>query len=76
MGLETGTYVDDLNAANPVGATDLKSQGDDHLRLVKSVLKSTFPNATKAFYFENVLSEKTGAYSVVVTNARSLVKLR
>ena len=41
MGLETGTYVADLNAANPT-STDPKSQGDDHLRLVKSVLKNTF----------------------------------
>ena len=73
MALETGTYIDDLNTANPVGATDPKSAGDDHLRLIKSVLKSTFPNATEAFYFEAVLSSKTGAYSVVVGNARSLV---
>jgi hypothetical protein len=42
MGLETGDYIDDLNAANPLG-TDAKSQGDDHLRLVKKVLKQSFP---------------------------------
>lgn len=41
MGLETGTYVNDLNTANPT-STDPKSQGDDHLRLIKSVLKNTF----------------------------------
>lgn len=41
MGLETGTYINDLNAANPT-STDPKSQGDDHLRLIKAVLKNTF----------------------------------
>jgi hypothetical protein len=41
MGLETGTYVNDLNTDNPT-STDPKSQGDDHLRLIKSVLKNTF----------------------------------
>ena len=43
MGLETGTYVSDLNAAWPLG-TDLERQGDDHLRLVKTTLKNSFPN--------------------------------
>jgi hypothetical protein len=47
VGLETGTYIDSLNAANPT-ATDPKSEGDDHLRLLKSTIKSTLPNVTGA----------------------------
>lgn len=47
MGLETGTYISDLNTANPTGA-DAKSQGDDHLRLLKSTIKTTFPNISGA----------------------------
>lgn len=43
MGLETGTYIDDLVAANPT-STDLVKFGDDHIRLIKSVLLATFPN--------------------------------
>lgn len=43
MALETATYISDLNAANPT-ATDPKSQGDDHIRLLKSTIKATFPN--------------------------------
>jgi hypothetical protein len=43
MGLETGTYIDDLVATNPAG-TDVKSQGDDHIRLLKATIKATFPN--------------------------------
>ena len=48
MGLETGTYISDLNSSNPVGASDPKSQGDDHLRLIKATLLATFPNITGA----------------------------
>lgn len=48
MGLETATYIDGLNASNPVHATDNVSQGDDHLRLIKSTLLATFPNINGA----------------------------
>lgn len=48
MGLETGTYISDLVTTNPVGASDPKSQGDDHIRLLKSTIKATFPNLTGA----------------------------
>lgn len=47
MSLETGTYISDLNASNPV-QTDQKKQGDDHIRLIKSTIKATFPNVNGA----------------------------
>lgn len=47
MGLESGTYISDLVATNPLG-TDPKSDGDGHLRLIKSVLLATFPNVNGA----------------------------
>jgi len=47
MGLETGTYIDSLNSSNPT-AGDAVSEGDDHLRLIKSTVKATFPNITNA----------------------------
>lgn len=37
-------YIDALDSANPVGATDFVSTADDHLRGVKNVLKMSFPN--------------------------------
>lgn len=43
MGLEAASFITQLVATNPVGATDPKSQGDDHLRLLKAVLLATFP---------------------------------
>lgn len=47
MGLETGTYINDLVSTNPT-SSDPKSQGDDHLRLLKSTVKATFPNVSGA----------------------------
>ena len=47
MGLETGTYISDLNSSNPV-AGDPVNEGDDHIRLVKSTVKATFPSVTGA----------------------------
>lgn len=51
MPLETATYLDDLTASNPAG-TDLLRQTDDHLRLIKTVLKATFPSLNFARYIE------------------------
>lgn len=41
MGLETGSYIEDLNTLWPLGS-DPFSQGDDHLRLIKTVLTNQF----------------------------------
>lgn len=43
MPLETGTYISDLNASNPAHVDGL-NQADSHIRLIKSVLKTSFPN--------------------------------
>ncbi|MBM3272837.1 hypothetical protein FJY94_06265, partial [Candidatus Kaiserbacteria bacterium] len=64
MGLETGTYLNDLVATNPL-ATDQKQYGDDHLRLIKSVLKTTFPGMAGAFAR---VSAKATAYTVAVAD--------
>ena len=47
MAIETFEFIDDLNSANPT-ATDNVSEGDDHLRGLKTTLKNTFPNVTGA----------------------------
>ena len=43
MTVESATYISQLNAANP-SASDNINEGDDHLRLIKNVLKTQFPN--------------------------------
>jgi len=52
MGLETATYIDGLVVSNPVGSTDTVSQGDNHIRLLKSTIKASFPNITKTTYLQ------------------------
>lgn len=47
MALESGTFIDSLNVANPA-STDALAQADDHLRLIKSTIKATFPNLAGA----------------------------
>ena len=47
MPLETSTFIDGLVATNPA-STDALAQADDHLRLLKSTVKATFPNITGA----------------------------
>lgn len=47
MALENGTYVNSLVPANPA-STDGLAQADDHIRLIKSTIKNTFPNLTGA----------------------------
>lgn len=47
MGLEVPTYINQLNAAWPLD-TDLRSQGDDHLRAIKTALLNSFPGITGA----------------------------
>ncbi|WP_291144341.1 phage tail protein [Dokdonella sp.] len=64
MGLEAATYISDLSASNPV-ASDLQSQGDDHLRLIKAVLQTTFPNASRAFRMQSVVAVTAGDITVV-----------
>lgn len=87
MGLETGTYIEDLNENWPLG-TDPKSQGDDHIRLVKDVLKNTLPGADQAYDlnalegvlasgnslapFENLIIRKN-TDSVVAVNAGMVI---
>ena len=43
MGLETATYISQLVDTNPT-ASDPVSQGDDQLRLIKKVVKQSFPS--------------------------------
>ncbi len=66
MGLEAASFLNDLNVANPAGS-DGKSQGDDHLRLLKTVLKATFPGMTAAYLFDVTTTSNT--IQVVSTDA-------
>lgn len=45
MPIEIASYINQLVVANP-DDSDKKFQGDDHIRLLKTVIKNTFPNIT------------------------------
>lgn len=47
MPLETVQYISDLVATNPLGS-DLAATADDHCRIIKSAIKTTFPNINGA----------------------------
>ena len=70
MALETGNYINDLVITSPT-STDPKSQGDDHLRLLKTVLKETLNGFTGAIL---VTATDTGtATGHVLTPSTALV---
>ena len=45
MTIESATYISQLDATYPAGS-DAKSEGDNHIRLLKSTIKATWPNLT------------------------------
>lgn len=47
MGLESGQFINSLDVNNP-RSEDKRRFGDDHLRLIKSTLKNSFPNVNGA----------------------------
>lgn len=71
MGLEAATYVEDLVITNPPGG-DTKAQGDDHLRLIKGVLRNTLKRASKPFYFPTSIA-KVANYTILPTDDNSTI---
>ena len=75
MPVESATYISQLNPAYPDGANP-KSEGDNHLRLIKEVLQDQFPNFGAASMNASTveLNYMVGVTSAVQTqlNARSL----
>ena len=61
MALESATYINGLVASNPTSSDNI-SDGDNHIRLIKSAIKTTFPNITGA-----VTSTHTAINSAVTT---------
>lgn len=43
MAIESGDYIDDFDPSKP-GPADPKSEGDDHIRMIKRFLKNSFPS--------------------------------
>ena len=58
MALETGTVIGDLDANAP-SKDDQVGEGDDHLRLIKSILKTQFPGANGNGFNAQILANET-----------------
>ena len=73
------SYTSDLNASYP-GATDAKSEGDDHIRNIKTALKNTFvniagavtPTHTELNYVDGVTSALAGISDVATLTNKTL----
>jgi hypothetical protein len=58
MGLEIATYISQLDKLAPL-AGDQRKQGDDHLRLIKAVLKNTFPGVGGQGFASPITAKET-----------------
>ena len=71
MGLETGTYINDLVTTNPTG-TDPRSEGDNHLILLKSTIKASFPGVAGRVWRQVVKS--SGPVAPALTENMTILK--
>lgn len=72
MGLEVASFINDFNVAFPDGGADPKSQGDDHIRQMKAVLKATFPGLAGRFAR---VQTSGGAFVAAVTDNCTIVRM-
>jgi hypothetical protein len=72
MGIEVATFLSQLVPANPPPG-DSKTEGDDHLRLIKQSLQNTFPNGSKAFYFPDSSAAVAGTVNVVAADENTTI---
>ena len=73
MTVESASYISQLNTSNHA-ASDNISEGDDHLRLIKSVLQTQFPNlattaVTQTSAQMNKLGFETGTVCMYASNS-------
>jgi len=73
MSLENATYISQLSKEDPPG-TDLVSQGDDHIRLIKKVLQKSFPVTIEAALIPDI-TDKEG-HILAVTDDGSAIEWR
>lgn len=69
MALESASFLSDLVATNPTGS-DNRSEGDDHIRLVKAVLQASLPGLAGRAWRVQV---KSGGYAAVVSDNMSIL---
>lgn len=68
MALESGSFIGNLVATNPTGA-DSKSQGDDHIRLIKGALLNCFAGFTGSVIVTGTDGGVANTYTVTPATA-------
>lgn len=69
MGLEIATNLNDLNPLFPL-ATDARSEGDDHIRMLKVCLQTVFPGLAGRF---GRVQSKAAGYTLTVTDNQTML---
>ena len=72
MGLETGDTINDLNENWPLG-TDPKAQGDNHIRLIKSVMKNDALSLSAGGTIEGDVTFNGNVVGVPVVNPNLII---
>lgn len=72
MGLEAGTTISSLITSNPT-SSDPVSQGDDHIKLIKSVLQAQFPGSTSTGFNTAITATETELNSLHNSGIQNLV---
>jgi hypothetical protein len=70
MALETSTYINGLVSTNPT-SSDNVGDGDNHIRLLKSVLKNTLPAVSGAITGTHTVINSAVALATAGTNANT-----
>ena len=74
MALESSTYINGLVATNPTSSDNI-SDGDNHIRLLKSTIKATFPNVTGAVSGTHTAINSAVTAANDATNANTASKI-
>jgi hypothetical protein len=70
MALESSTYINGLVVTNPTSSDNI-SDGDNHIRLIKSTIKATFPNITGAVSGTHTAINSAVSAANAATNANT-----
>ena len=74
MALESSTYINGLVVTNPTSSDNI-SDGDNHIRLLKSTIKATFPNVTGAVSGTHTAINSAVTEANAATNANTASKI-
>ena len=72
MGLEAGTTISSFITSNPT-SSDPVSQGDDHIKLIKSVLQAQFPGSTSTGFNTAITATEAELNSLHNSGIQNLV---